>query len=311
MAKTTGLGLLELATVFEQSATGRGGHGRGPLRDHGDRDRRGLHEHSGRPRAGRRGDRLDRREGPPRGHQAGRPALRGERAGRGAGACAWARTPPRCSSPAVPRSTSPPRCSAARRSTSIRSSEYGGVGAVVRPVARLPGGHAAPGDHGVRVGPAAGHRDPLRREGLGSARALVLAQRRRGHRRHLERHPELPRDGAAGELPLLQEHGAGRLPPTAVQLALPGGQLERGNPGVRLPRRARGQHRLAADRPGPGRERVRRRVRPRRHSDGDPSAISRTGDIPATASTATATRGRGSRTCSRRCHSPSKSRLTY
>ena len=44
-AKTTGLGLVELATVFDNLQPGRRRHGRRPLRDAGDRRRGRVHEH--------------------------------------------------------------------------------------------------------------------------------------------------------------------------------------------------------------------------------------------------------------------------
>ncbi len=47
--------LLELPTVFELLAARRRRHGRRPLRDDRDRDRRRVHEHPGRAHAGRRG----------------------------------------------------------------------------------------------------------------------------------------------------------------------------------------------------------------------------------------------------------------
>ena len=207
MAKTTGHRTAGAGDGLRASATGRGGHRRGPLRDHRDRHRRGVPEHSGRPRAGRRGDWLDRREGPPRRHQAGRRPLRGERACRGAGA-ANGRVPVHRVRDRLPVDRSRRR-GALQPGARLRSvHRVRRCRPVVRPVERLPRGHAAPGDDRVRAGPGADHGDALRREGLGSARALVLAQRRRRHRRHLERHPELPRDRAAGELALLQEHGA-------------------------------------------------------------------------------------------------------
>jgi hypothetical protein len=58
--------LSELATVFDNSQAGRGRHDRGSVRDAGHRRRGVVHEHSGGARAGRRSDRIDRREGPPR-----------------------------------------------------------------------------------------------------------------------------------------------------------------------------------------------------------------------------------------------------
>ena len=76
-----------------QPEAGRGGDDRRSLRDAGHRGRRVVHEHPGRARAGRRGHRIDRREGAARGDQAGEPAP-GLDAGRAPSASAgWARSP--------------------------------------------------------------------------------------------------------------------------------------------------------------------------------------------------------------------------
>ena len=79
------------------------------------------------------------------------------------------------------------------------------------------------------------------------AGAVVLAQPRRRHRRHVERHPVLPgvvpRRRAASPPALLQEHGAHRLLAPGLQQPVPGGELERGHPRVLLPRHPGGQHR--------------------------------------------------------------------
>ena len=74
-------GWSELATVFDNLRAGRRGHGRRSLRDAGDRGGGVVHEHPGRARAGRRSDRLDRREGAARGHQALEPAPRVDASG--------------------------------------------------------------------------------------------------------------------------------------------------------------------------------------------------------------------------------------
>ena len=147
--------------------------GRRSLRDAGDRRGRGLHEHSGRPHPGRRSHRLDRRESPARRHQARRPAPGFDRQGGRAASSAWAKSPRSCSSPAVRRSTSPPRCCAepGPRLRS-RSSKYGGVGAPLDLSTRLPGRHAAPGDDRIRAGAGAGLRDAAGRARLGCCRRL-------------------------------------------------------------------------------------------------------------------------------------------
>ena len=107
-------------------------HGRRPLRDDRDRDRRGVHEHPGRAHAGRRGLRLDRRERPPRGHEARAPPLPGDRAlrpardrdGRGPGHRLQRRLPldrPRRGDRPRPRARTRSRTSAAPAPRSIRS----------------------------------------------------------------------------------------------------------------------------------------------------------------------------------------------
>ncbi len=78
--------------------------------------------------------------------------------------------------------------------------DYGGVGQPFD----LSNGYLVVMQHPVTTeyecGPRADRSRPSTpRTRLGAARALVLAQRRRRLRRHLERHPELPRDRAAGE----------------------------------------------------------------------------------------------------------------
>ena len=76
------------------------------LRDDGDGDRGRLHEHPARPHDGRRDQRHDRREHPPRGHQARAPAFSGEPGGGRAHHPAWARTRHACTSSAVRASIS-------------------------------------------------------------------------------------------------------------------------------------------------------------------------------------------------------------
>ena len=69
MAKSTGLGLIELPRRFDQMRPDVVHHRRRPLRDHGDDARRRLHEYPGCAHHGRRGFRHHRREHPPRRHQ--------------------------------------------------------------------------------------------------------------------------------------------------------------------------------------------------------------------------------------------------
>ena len=130
MAKTTGLGLLELATVFdnlqpdivvtvadryETLATAvAAAYMNIPVV----------------ARAGRRGHRLDRRESPARRHQAGRrPSCVVAPSRPSSASSAWARTRPRCSSPAARRSTWRRRSCRARPRLRPVMERYGGVGA--------------------------------------------------------------------------------------------------------------------------------------------------------------------------------------
>ena len=64
---------------------------------------------------------------------------------------------------------------------------------------------------------------------------------------------------------LLQEHGARRLLAAPLSLALSGGKLERWHPRVLVPRGACGQHRRQADWTRPRRQRTRRGLRSRGH----------------------------------------------
>ena len=121
-AKSTGLGLVGAGDGLRQPQARRRRDDRRPLRDARHRGRGVVHEHPGRPRAGRRGHRIDRREGAPRGHQAVEPAPRLDASWRGRARHAAGRgAGDRGASPAARRSTSPPSRGAARRSTSIRS----------------------------------------------------------------------------------------------------------------------------------------------------------------------------------------------
>ena len=119
------------ADGLRAAAARRRRHRRRPLRDDRDRDRRRLHEHPGRAHAGRRGLGLDRRERPPRGHEARPPPLPGDRAlgaprdrdGRGPGACLQRRLPldrPRREHRRRPAARRPPALRRARAPQSTR-----------------------------------------------------------------------------------------------------------------------------------------------------------------------------------------------
>ena len=81
MAKTTGLGLLELATVFDNLKPDVVVTVADRYETLATAVARRVHEHPARARAGRRGHRLDRREGAPRRDEARRPAPRVDAAG--------------------------------------------------------------------------------------------------------------------------------------------------------------------------------------------------------------------------------------
>ncbi len=80
-AKSTGLGLVELATVFDNLQPDAVVTVADRYETLATAVAAAVHEHPGRARAGRRSHRLDRREGAARGHQAGQPAPRLDRAG--------------------------------------------------------------------------------------------------------------------------------------------------------------------------------------------------------------------------------------
>ena len=107
---------------------------------------------------------------------------------------------------------------AARRSTSIRSRSTAASGP--RPISRS--GYLVVMQHPVTTeydeARAAGRGDAVRGEGHRAAGALVLAERRRRLRRHVEGHPRLPRAGEARQLPPLPQHVPRGLPAPAGAL---------------------------------------------------------------------------------------------
>ncbi len=166
MAKTTGLGLLELSTVFANLEPGRGGDRRRPLRDPGDRRGRGVHEHPAGPRPGRRGQRFDRREGPPRDHQARRPPLRGDPSWPPSGCVKMGEDPTIGARDQLPVDRPRRRgrrrpCPRLRPLRAVR-----GRRGPRRPRRRLPRGAAAPGHHRVRGVANARRRNAPRRARL-------------------------------------------------------------------------------------------------------------------------------------------------
>ena len=105
---------------------------------------------------------------------------------------------------------------------------------------------------------------------VGTSGALVLAQRRRRLGRHVERDSRVPREGEGPELPLFPQHAARGLPSAALWCVGHRGQLERRHSRVLVPRRARGEHwhpaARARTRPQRDRRRSRSRGDCRRHS---------------------------------------------
>ena len=105
---------------------------------------------------------------------------------------------------------------------------------------------------------------------VGTSGALVLAQRRRRLGRHVERDSRVPREREGPELSLLPEHAARGLPSAALWCVGDRRQLERRHSRVLVPRRARREHRHPAARAGTRPQRDRRRSRSlgdcRRHS---------------------------------------------
>ena len=264
-AKSTGLGLLELATVFdnlkpdvvvtvadryETLATAVAASYMNIPR---------------RARAGRRGHRLDRREGPPRGHQAVESPPRLDEAGGRTRDRSWARSRTSVHRHRLPvdrpRGARSPR---SPRSTSIRSRS---TAASARRV-DLSKGYLVVMQHPVTTeyerSAAAGRRDAVRGEGPRPAGAVVLAQRRRRLRRHVEGHPRLPREARSRtNIHFFQNmfpEDFLRLLCNATAIV---GNSSVGDPRVLVPRRAGREHRLAAAGPRARRERDRRRARSR------------------------------------------------
>ena len=218
-AKTTGLGLVELATVFDNLKPDVVVTRRRPLRDARHRRRRGLHRtsRSRTCRAARSPARSTRRCAT-RSPSSPDLHLVVDRAGAPSASSAWARTRTSVFVTGCPRSTS-------RREVAARA------GARLRPVRELRRRRRAlrPLDDGYLVvmqHPVTTEYDEARAPGrrrrctrcdeLDLPSAVVLAERRRRLGRHVERHPRLPRARAAGQHPLLQEHGARGLPAAAA-----------------------------------------------------------------------------------------------
>ena len=156
MAKSTGLGLLELPTVFELLQPDVVVTVADRFETIATAVAATLHEHPGRAHAGRRGLRLDRRERPPRGDQARARPLPGHRAreaardrdGRGPGLGVQRRLP--VDRPRRPHRPRP----AAGRARAVRRHRRAG-----RPRAAVPARHAAPGHDRVRPGSRPDQRD--------------------------------------------------------------------------------------------------------------------------------------------------------
>ena len=104
---------------------------------------------------------------------------------------------------------------------------FGGVGPAARPLGRLRGRGPASGHDRVRGLPPPRRGDAARDRGERDPGALVLAQRRRGLRRHLQGDPRLPGIARPAPGPFLQEPAAGGLHPGAESLALHRRKLER------------------------------------------------------------------------------------
>ena len=139
-----------------------------------------------------------------------------------------------------------------------------------RSIERILGGSAAPGHHRARDGTQARSRNATRGGRLRHPHALVLAQPRCGFGRHVAGHPGVPGKSQSKQPALLQEHGAGGFPAGDLSLELRGRELERGDPGVLVSRGSGGEHRWQAGRARSRVQRARRRLRPRRHRGCDP-----------------------------------------
>ena len=240
MAKTTGLGLLELATVFDNLQPDVVVTVADRYETLATAVAAGVHEHPGGARAGRRGHRLDRREGPPRRHQAGRRPPGRRPRGRRARASGWARTRRRCHVTGCPSIDLAAEILESPALDFDPFAKYGGVGAPLDLSQRLHRRDAAPGHDRVRAGAAARQRDAARG-------ARHRACRRCGSGRTSTPAPTARRAASApsaststpDEHPLLQEHGPDRFPAAALQRRVPRRQLERRHPRVLVPRRAR------------------------------------------------------------------------
>ncbi len=151
--------------------------------------------------------------------------------------------------------------------------KYGGVG----PREDLSKGYLVVMQHPVTTeydeARAAGGRDALRREGRRPAGALVLAERGRRLRRHVEGHPGVPRARAARTTSIssatcFRRTSCGCSTASAAIV----GNSSVADPGVLVSGRPGGQHRVAAAGPRARPERDRRGARPRRDRRGDPRA---------------------------------------
>ena len=214
MAKSTGLGLIELPTVFERLQARHRDHRRRPVRDDGYRARRGLHEHPARPHDGRRGLRQHRREHPPRGdevraHPFPRVRRRGgahREDGRTAGDRASRRLPsdrPRCRT-SRRRQTATCRGDCSQRVSANRSTSTSPSLVSQHPVTTEYG----QGEEQISQTLAA-----VRELGAAGDRALAECGRRLRGRR--TRHPQISRARPGRQDALLQEPPDGRLHPAA------------------------------------------------------------------------------------------------
>ena len=125
--------------------------------------------------------------------------------------------------------------------------------------------------------------------GLDLPDTVVLAERRRGLGRHVQGHTRLPRDPPPEEHPLLPQHAARGFPPALLRVLGHRRQLECRDQGGRVPRCSRCQRRRA---PAGSRARAERRrhgTRPPRDHGSRPDAAVAT--VASRASTSTATVG--------------------
>ena len=176
----------------------------------------------------------------------------------------WARTRSPCTSSAARAWTSSPRCSRDGRRRAERAVRHGRRRAV-QPRRAVPARLAAPGHDRVR-----------RRQGGRSTRrsrrvqdvglpAIVLWPNADAGSEHIAaRDAQVPRAQRRLEAALLQEPADERLHQADGEDALPRRQLVVGDPRGRVHRDAGGEHRAAPGGPRPRLERRRRRLRPRR-----------------------------------------------